>query len=113
MLRDADPAESPACALQFSHIRGEGARAAPPGGRGSTAHAQAARGPPGTRPAGGGARTAHRPRRGAQGVSGWGGKKAGRRDRGGFSASPSAPKLGSAHLLARILRAREINSGVL
>lgn len=81
MLRAADPAESPACALRFSHIRGEGARAAPPGGRGSTAHALAARGPPGTRPAGGGARNAHRPRRGAQGVSwlgGGGGRRAGR-----------------------------------
>lgn len=31
MLRDADPAESPACALQFSHIRGEEVPAAPPG----------------------------------------------------------------------------------
>jgi hypothetical protein len=46
-------------------------------------------------------------------LAGGRGGKAGRKDRGGLSASRSAPKRGSTHLLARILKAGEINSGVL
>lgn len=49
------------------------------GGGGGTAHALAARGPPGTRPAGGGARAAHRSLRGARGSPEGGGRQAGRR----------------------------------
>lgn len=49
------------------------------GGGGGTAHALAARGPPGTRSAGGGARAAHRSLRGARGSPEGGGRQAGRR----------------------------------
>lgn len=109
MLRAADPAESPACALQLSHIRGEGARAAPLGGRGRHRPRPGRAGPAGNASCGG--RRARRSPFAAwrPGVSrGWG--KAGRAAEA--SQSQSAPKQGSAHF-TRSSRAGVLNSRVL